>query len=165
MDSFSNQNQISQSEFITEYRKQLLKLQEALKKEEQWPMPLVHEFAPGVYMRSIYMHKGCFVIGKTHKTEHFNIIHTGKATLMIDGKVQEVSAPYMFVSGKNIKKVLEIKEDMVWSTVHSVDDSKLILNEDGSVNIDATVDYLEPLVVCSDSEELELIETELQGLL
>jgi len=84
---------------------------------------------------------------------------------MIDGKVQEVSAPYMFVSGKNIKKVLEIKEDMVWSTVHSVDDSKLILNEDGSVNIDATVDYLEPLVVCSDSEELELIETELQGLL
>lgn len=93
------------AEFLAEYRRQLRALQETLQSGEQWPMPLVHEFAPGVYMRSIYMHRGCFVIGKTHKTEHFNIIHTGRATLMIDGRISEVG-PSMFVSGAEVKKSL-----------------------------------------------------------
>ena len=39
--------------------------------------PLKHYFAPGVYLREIFMPAGSVVIGKIHKTEHFNIIQKG----------------------------------------------------------------------------------------
>lgn len=57
-----------------------------------------------------------------------------------------------------------IHEDMVWSTVHAVSEDQIARLPDGGVDIDATVNALEPLVVCSDAEELELIEQELKCL-
>jgi quercetin dioxygenase-like cupin family protein len=84
----------------------------------QVAMPLQHLFAPGVYLRVIDMPKGTFVIGHEHTTEHFNIVLSGRANVMVDGIVTEIKAPAVFVSKAGVRKVLEILEDMKWATIH-----------------------------------------------
>lgn len=91
----------------------------------QLEMPLKHSFAPGVYLREIEMPAGAFVLGHRHKTEHFNIILTGKALVAYDGVVREIKAPAYFVSGRDCRKVLFIQEDMRWITVHMTDETDI----------------------------------------
>jgi hypothetical protein len=81
--------------------------------------PLIHHHAPDIYMREIRMPAGDFVIGAKHKTDHFNIILTGSALVLMEGKLSRVSAPQILRSGAGVKKVLVIIEDMTWVTVHA----------------------------------------------
>lgn len=84
--------------------------------------PLRHAFAPGVYIREIFMPAGTFVIGKIHKTEHFNIILKGKFALVGDGgHFDVIEAPCTFKSGVGVSKALFIYEDCTWQTVHATD--------------------------------------------
>src|SRR5690242_10473496 len=61
------------------------RLEAQLLSEPQLPAPVTHHFAPGVYMREIFMPAGAFVIGHEHRTEHLNVILTGRASVMMDG--------------------------------------------------------------------------------
>ena len=89
-----------------------------LRQYPQVECPLVHNFCGGVYARQITMPAGTFVVGKRHKTEHFNIILKGKANVLIDGVVSEIVAPCILNSGIDVRKVLYIIEEMVWVTIH-----------------------------------------------
>jgi hypothetical protein len=80
--------------------------------------PLVHRFAPGVYLREVEMPAGIFVIGHEHKTEHFNVVLSGKAFVMVDDTVELVAAPAVIKSSPGVRKVLYIVETMRWMTVH-----------------------------------------------
>ena len=81
--------------------------------------PLVHHFSPGIYAREIFMPAGTFVIGHKHKTQHLNIILSGKASVLMDGEVHYVEAPAVIESKPGVQKVLLIEEDMRWITVHT----------------------------------------------
>lgn len=86
---------------------------------EQRDCPLTHRFAPGVYLREILMPAHSLVIGKRHKTRHFNIIVKGACTLISeDGSKTYLKAPYTFVSEPGVQKVLAIHEDCIWQTIH-----------------------------------------------
>lgn len=88
--------------------------------------PLKHHFAPHVYIREIFMPAGAIVIGKIHKTEHFNIIQKGCVTLMNeDGTRETLTGPVTFVSKPGVQKVLYIHDDTVWSTVHLTENRDL----------------------------------------
>lgn len=80
--------------------------------------PLVHRFAPGVYARQIFMPKDSIIVGHCHRTEHFNIVISGRALVMMDGHTEEIVGPCVFVSKPGVRKVLRIIEDMVWITIH-----------------------------------------------
>lgn len=80
---------------------------------------LSHHFAPGIYVREIFMPAGEFVIGAEHTSEHFNVVLTGRASIIADGEVVEVVAPATFVSRAGVRKVLQIHEDMIWQTIHA----------------------------------------------
>ena len=80
--------------------------------------PVVSSFCKDVYLREIFMAKGSYVIGKMHKTEHFNIILKGQAYVMIDDTITLVTAPMTFVSKAGQRKILWVVEDMIWQTVH-----------------------------------------------
>jgi hypothetical protein len=166
----SKNNQLTQSEFLVEYRLQLLELQEALLKEEQTELPLIHDYAPGLYMRRIFMPKDTFVIGRTHKTEHFNIVMSGVAKVMIDGEMKLFDArnyPFVFKSGENIKKVLHILEDMIWATQHPTEKltkERIAQIEASEEAEQAFIDEIGEEIICSKEEELKIIETELKRL-
>ena len=79
---------------------------------------LTHRFAPGVYMREIFMPAQSIVIGHEHKTSHFNVILSGKAVVMMDGHCHQLKAGDVVVSESGVRKVLYVEEDMRWATIH-----------------------------------------------
>lgn len=85
---------------------------------------LKHHFAPGVYMREIWMPKGSIILGHRHNTEHFNIISQGSALVRMEGRMERIIAPYTVKSGVGVRKALFIIEDMVWTTVHANPDDE-----------------------------------------
>lgn len=87
--------------------------------------PTSNHFAPGVYVREIFMPAGTFVIGHKHKTSHLNIVLTGRARVLMDGVVRELKAPFTFRSGEGVRKVLFILEDCTWQTVHPTEETDL----------------------------------------
>ena len=94
-------------------------------KQEQVEAPLHHAFAPGVYLRQVVMPKGAMIIGHEHKTEHFNIVLSGHASVLMDGEVQEIKAPSIFVSKAGVRKVLLIHETMIWATIHPTNETQI----------------------------------------
>jgi hypothetical protein len=93
--------------------------------KSQVECPLKHNFAPGVYMREITMPAGSFVIGHEHLTEHFNVVLTGKARVMIDGVIEDLVAPCYFISKPNVRKVLYIVEEMKFATIHPTNETSV----------------------------------------
>lgn len=69
------------------------------------------------------MPAGSVIIGHEHTTEHFNIVLTGRALVLIDGKISTVKAGDVFKSGAGVRKALLIKEEMRWLTVHGTDET------------------------------------------
>jgi hypothetical protein len=102
-----------------EYDKAVSECVKTLAEMEQVECPLEHRFSPGVYVRQITMPAGAFVIGHKHKTQHLNIVMTGRARVMMNGIIEEIVAPCIFESQSGVQKVLLIEEDMVWATVHT----------------------------------------------
>jgi hypothetical protein len=92
----------------------------------KWRVPSRIDFAPGVYLREIFMPADTVVIGKVHKTKHFNILIQGACLIVHnDGRREELRAPCTFVSDCEVQKVLYILEDMIWQTVHVTDETDL----------------------------------------
>lgn len=81
-------------------------------------LPTQGMFSDGVYLRTIFMPKGSIVVGKQHKTKHFNIVLSGKADVWINGEYKLIEAPSIFESLEDVRKILYILEDMYWTTIH-----------------------------------------------
>lgn len=91
---------------------------------------LTHHFAPSVYVREIEMPAGAFIIGHAHKTEHLNIVLSGKAIVMAEGVVHHIEAPCIFKSSAGVRKCLFIIETMRWATVHPTEETNIDILEE-----------------------------------
>lgn len=89
--------------------------------------PVKHRIAPGCYLREILMPAGTRMIGKIHSTEHFNILLTGKVTVITATGSVDITAPHTFISRAGVQKIVVVHEDCRWQTVHVTD--KTDLNE------------------------------------
>lgn len=91
---------------------------------------IAHHFSPGLYMREIFMPADTIVIGKVHKTEHFNILVKGSCFIVHDdGSHDLLRAPMTFVSKAGVQKTLYIVEDMIWMTTHVTDETDVSVIE------------------------------------
>lgn len=126
-----------------------------LAKVPQTDCPVKHHFAPGVYLREIFMPAGTVVIGKIHKTEHFNIIERGRCAIRHDdGRVEVLEAPLTFVSRAGVQKVLYIIEDTVWKTIHVTPETDLKQLELGLIEPPPELE-LQSVEVLEDSRSVE----------
>lgn len=82
--------------------------------------PVTHRFAPGVYIREILMPKDTLIVGKIHKTSHFNEVISGECKVVTpaSGVVEHFKAGDIFVSEAGVQKVVYNTTDVVWRTVH-----------------------------------------------
>jgi hypothetical protein len=113
------------SDGLTHREKVEIVVQE-LKKLPQVECPLKHNFAPGVYLREIFMPAGSIVIGRIHRTEHFNVIVSGLCSIVHDdGSHEYLRGPMTFVSKAGVQKILYIHEDTIWQTIHPTDETDL----------------------------------------
>ena len=87
--------------------------------------PVTHRFNKCCYLREILMPAGTRIIGKIHATEHFNILLTGKVTVVTAEGSEYIEAPHTFVSKAGVQKVVFIHEDCLWQTVHVTDKTNI----------------------------------------
>lgn len=84
--------------------------------------PIVHHFGNGLYIREVTMPAGAYVIGHHHKTEHLNIMLTGRLTILNDdGTKIELEAPQTFIAPAG-RKIAYIHEDVVWQNVFATEE-------------------------------------------
>jgi hypothetical protein len=86
-------------------------------------LPTEHVFAPGVYLRSVFMKRGEIWIGKIHRHPHGNIVSQGKASVITEFGHSIVEAHSQFVAPAGTQRVLVILEDMIWTCVHANPDN------------------------------------------
>ena len=86
---------------------------------------LSHYFGPGVYLRSQWRPAGTFIIGHAHKTEHFNILLTGRLNVFMDGHVTQMVAPRIFLSKAGDRKMTFAVEDSTLITIHPTGETDL----------------------------------------
>lgn len=103
-----------------EMRTEILRLEAAMfaMPEHHVTFKVTHHFAPGVYMRELFIPKGVTLTGKIHKTEHLNILSQGHLSVMTEDGVKELRASAVLKSNPGIKRVGYAHEDSVWITVH-----------------------------------------------
>jgi len=87
---------------------------------EQVECPVAHHFGPNVYVREVTLPAGAFVVGHAHKQEHLNIMLTGKLMMEIDGQMQVLEAPMMYIS-KAGRKIAYVLETCVWQNIFATD--------------------------------------------
>ena len=89
----------------------------------QVDVPLIHRFAPGVYMRTVVMPPGSTIIGHEHTTEHFNVVLGGRAEVAFAGRVEVISAGDVFVSAPGVRKIFRVIEALTFATIHPTDET------------------------------------------
>ena len=116
---------------IVSLRQRITAFEEQARKAPQVKLQLFHHFGPGVYMRELHIPAGIITTGKIHKHQCLNILAKGRRRTVVDGRLQDISAPHIHLSPAGSKRVSYTLEDSVWITVHENPDN------------------------CSDIEELE----------
>lgn len=95
---------------------------------EQAECPVKHHFAPGTYAREVFLAKGLVVVGKIHRKAHLNIVSKGILTVCTEDGIKLIDAsehPVTFCSPAGVKRIAQIHEDTVWTTVHLTDKTDL----------------------------------------
>lgn len=107
-------------------RKALYALQAAVGGLPEVNCPLQHDFAPGVYMRTIFIPAGVCIVGKIHRHRHGNILSQGHVRVFTEGGgVEELKGPLTMVSEPGTKRAVHALTDTVWTTIHPTDETDL----------------------------------------
>ena len=80
-----------------------------------------HHFAPGVYARELFIPAGTTLTGRTHRFENLNILSQGEISVLVEGRIQRLSAPVTLISPPGTKRVAYSHSDCIWTTVHGTD--------------------------------------------
>lgn len=107
-------------------RQKLYALQKSCADLPDVEMPLQHTFAPGVYVRTIFIPAGSVIIGKIHKHRHANVLSQGHVTVLTEsGGLEELRGPLTMVSEPGTKRAVYAHTDTVWTTIHPTDKTDL----------------------------------------
>jgi len=130
-------NESSDKLSVDEARIKILRFEEALSKVpgatfgDSPEMPLKHSFAPGVYVREIFLPKGHLLTGKIHRHAHPNFLMSGEVLVYTEGAgAQRLKAPLSMISPAGTKRVIVALEDTVWITVHATQETDMQKIED-----------------------------------
>lgn len=107
-----------------EMREKIVALENEMRKLPQIEIETKHHFAPGVYMREVFIPKGSLVTGKIHKTEHLSILSQGEMSVLTEGGMKRLTASTVVKSFPGIKRAVFAHEDSVWITVHPNTDNE-----------------------------------------
>lgn len=103
-------------------------------------VPVIHHFAPGVYMRQMDAAAGTLVVSKMHRTEHMNILLSGSLTVATENGIELLKAPVVLKSMPGTKRIGYFHEDSSWITVHPTDETDLEVIEQQVIVPDHEID-------------------------
>lgn len=102
-------------------RKLVLSLAEFIGTMARTTWDLRHDFAPGLYARTVMLPKGTIIEGAVHGTWHFLVLLTGDVEIMDEFHVERIKAPKFFASPKGVKRIVFAHEDSIITTIHATD--------------------------------------------
>ena len=136
-------------EMIQQFEHEIGQIQGAVHGDSEFA-PLTHMFAPGIYVRQIFLPKGSVCVGKIHRHEHPNFLMSGRVRVVTeDGGMEELVAPMVMISPAKTKRAVYALEDTVWVTCHATNETDL--------------DKIEEEVIAKTYEELESKEMQWLG--
>lgn len=103
-----------------------------------------HKFTDGLYIRTVFLPKGTFLVGKIHKTSHANLVSKGHCIVFTEFGVEEYRGGDSFISPAWTKRIVRALEDSVWTVFHPTTLTDL--------------KEIEDLVIAKDYAELEKLE-------
>jgi len=112
--------------------------------------PVKHSFGDGCYVREWNSPAHVFGVSKVHKIAHPYFILRGEVSVMTDEGVVRLKAPHYGITPAGTKRVLYTHSPTTWVTVH--------------VTKETDLDAIEAEIICSDVDELELTDAQLEEL-
>lgn len=101
-------------------RRRIYALEAELLGQPQTDCPVVHHYAPGVYVREMHVPPWTVLTGAVHKTEHLAMLIKGRIEVLTEDGLQVLEAPCTILSRPGIKRVgRTFEEGAVWSTIHA----------------------------------------------
>lgn len=93
--------------------------------------PLSHDFDPaGIYMRSVLIRAGEWVVGHRHRHGCINLLLTGEIVVLVNGTPQHLVAPCKIWSEPGTRKIGFALKDTIWATVHATKTTDIAALED-----------------------------------
>ena len=105
-------------------RAQLLSLEAAIYQLPRVELPLTHHFAPGVYMREMFIPAGTVLSGKIHLTQHFCLLLAGTVSIATDQGDETFIAPCVMRTMPGMKRAIFAHEDSRLMTVHATNETE-----------------------------------------
>jgi translation elongation factor EF-Tu-like GTPase len=101
-------------------RARIYALEAELLELPQTDCPVVHHYAPGIYVREMTVPPFTVLTGAVHKTEHLAMLIQGRIEVLTEDGLQVLEAPCTVLSRPGIKRVgRTFEEGAVWSTIHT----------------------------------------------
>ena len=87
------------------------------------PYPLEHEFADGIYKRTVHVPAGALVVGMIHRYAHFCVITKGIVSVLTEQGAFRREAPFIFRSPRHAKRLVYHHTDTSWTTFHATQET------------------------------------------
>ena len=84
--------------------------------------PVHHDFADGMYIRTILIPAGTLLTSMTHLTKHPFVITKGVCDVIdAKGKVSRLIAPHLGMTLPGTRRVINTIPDVIWTTFHATE--------------------------------------------
>ena len=123
-------------------------------------MPTTHHFSDNIYCREIFMPAASVVVGKKHATRHLNIVLSGECVVWTVHGKKNLKAGMIFESMAGEQKVVLMKTDVRFLTIHYNPDN---LREEAALE-GKYIQSSEQLPLFPELETRPLLEKELEKL-
>jgi hypothetical protein len=121
----------------------ILRLQEALLQLPQVPLTTGHFFCNGMYIRILLIRKGCAIVGRVHKQEHFFMVLSGDISIANgEASVRFKGTSCPLVSKPGVKRAGLAHEDTLVMTIHRTDKTDIAEIEEEISEPDPNSAYL-----------------------
>lgn len=102
--------------------------------------PVNHSFGDGCYIREWNSPPGVLTVSKVHKVAHPFFVLKGKVSVLTEGGVQTITAPYYGITQPGTKRLLYTHEETQWVTVHVTDETDLTAIEEEIISADPAIE-------------------------
>lgn len=107
-------------EELCEAEKRIAELPEQIDMDEDTE----HHFAPHVYARELHIPAGCVLSGKTHATEHLNVM-CGDITVVTEDGWKRLTGWHVIKSKPGTMRLGFAHQGTMWITIHPTDETDL----------------------------------------
>lgn len=114
-------------------REKVMQLEKAIKGlPEQLDLDALtsHHFAPGIYVRELFIPAGTVLTGKIHRHETMNILVSGTIRVTTDDGVTELTGMKIYNSPPGMKKAALAVTDTIWLNIHPTEETDLVKIEE-----------------------------------